>query len=234
MKKVGDATKDRELKYLVKTVLKYQHDIPELIDQIRARHVDVLKQDMHKFEGIFFMTAHRSKGLEFTQVILTDDYTEFVDDFGEPLHPSKIDQQEVNVQYVALTRAEEVLVINRSFAVFLRALQEYGLSGPINWPLGGGEEVQPVSVPVTDIDETPTEPAGPEDVGDEPEWCREPVETEPAAERASVSEQDEATQQEEGKPDVQPDFTEWDLDESLSTSDPYFYLAGTVSESDYA
>ena len=61
-----------------------------------------------------FCTAHKSKGLEFEQVILTDDYAGLFDpeDKGRPLGPGEIAAEDVNLLYVAITRARRALQMN--------------------------------------------------------------------------------------------------------------------------
>ncbi|CGU00965.1 helicase-exonuclease AddAB%2C AddA subunit [Salmonella enterica subsp. enterica serovar Typhi] len=49
-------------------------------------------------------TAHRSKGLEWPVVMLSEDYTDITD----PL----LSQDETNLLYVAVTRARRTLVLN--------------------------------------------------------------------------------------------------------------------------
>ncbi|MET3109294.1 superfamily I DNA/RNA helicase [Oxalobacteraceae bacterium GrIS 1.18] len=124
MATVAEEADDRELLFLTKVVEKYGNRIPRLIQDIRARHVDVDKQNLASFSGIFFMTGHKSKGLQFKQVLLTDDYTKLVDDAGHLVPLEKIDKQEINVLYVALTRAEETLSINLGLRNFLESMRK--------------------------------------------------------------------------------------------------------------
>jgi superfamily I DNA/RNA helicase len=70
-------------------------DLPEIIDDVRRRHND--------FSDTFLHTAHRSKGMEFDTVVLTD----FVP-CGNMRDPKKNKnfQEEINIVYVAVTRAK--------------------------------------------------------------------------------------------------------------------------------
>ena len=68
-------------------------------------------------------SAHRSKGLEFDDVILADDFMDFFDDEnGHWKDLSSADiftQEEVNLQYVAATRAKKRLEIGEKLQKFV-------------------------------------------------------------------------------------------------------------------
>ena len=92
-------------------VKKYTHDIPSIIDRI--------VHNSYKPSEAFvtFSTAHRSKGLEWNQVMLTNDYHNLViedEDTGNKRLATEedINIQEVNLLYVAATRAKKTLQIN--------------------------------------------------------------------------------------------------------------------------
>lgn len=117
LKELAEQTEDAELRMLVKVVDKYRDGIPELIEEIEAKHQDASEfgsAGLRGFEGIVFCTAHKSKGLEFEQVILTDDYAGLFDpeDKGRPLGPGEIAAEDVNLLYVAITRARRALQMN--------------------------------------------------------------------------------------------------------------------------
>lgn len=119
---LADASDEAELRQLVRVVCDYGHQIPRLIDDIRSRHTDVTKRDWADFDGIFFSTAHKAKGLEFEQVWLADDFMRFFED-GRELGPDQVDQEEVNILYVALTRARAAIRLSESFEEWLRHRQ---------------------------------------------------------------------------------------------------------------
>lgn len=104
---LAEALDDPELKRLVKVTEDYGSAIPDLVAKIQKRAVDVGKEQWGSFQGTVFTTAHKSKGLEWDQVKLTDDYVEFFDRDGKPLSAATIDEEEVNIVYVALTRAKK-------------------------------------------------------------------------------------------------------------------------------
>lgn len=60
---------------------------------------------------VILTTAHKAKGLEFNQVVLTDDYVPLFAN-GAPVSPEAIPADEVNVLYVASTRARQRLQVN--------------------------------------------------------------------------------------------------------------------------
>lgn len=115
---LAEDSDDRELKHLVRAVQDYGHQVPGLVEEIRARHVDVRKADWRQFDGIFLCTAHKSKGLEFDQVWLADDYMRFFDK-GRELEADEVEQEEVNILYVALTRAKAAIRLCTSFEEWL-------------------------------------------------------------------------------------------------------------------
>ncbi|WOB11253.1 UvrD-helicase domain-containing protein [Piscinibacter gummiphilus] len=117
---LAEESDDAELKLLIRVVADYGHQIPQLVDEIRARHVsDLRKEDWHLFEGIFFSTAHKSKGLEFDQVWLADDFMRFFDN-GREIEIEEVDQEAVNILYVAFTRARAAIRLCESFVEWLR------------------------------------------------------------------------------------------------------------------
>jgi F-box protein 18 (helicase) len=66
--KFAEKTDDVSLMNKIKICQKYE-DLPKLIEKIRSMHSKDLSH-----ADIVFSTAHKSKGLEFDTVKLTDDY----------------------------------------------------------------------------------------------------------------------------------------------------------------
>ena len=94
---------DRELEWFMEMLIKpYGEELPDLIDQIRLRSVSPDQADLS------FSTAHRSKGLEWKNVIMMGDFwkprTVAAD---TPLTADEI--QEINAIYVAMTRASSFI-----------------------------------------------------------------------------------------------------------------------------
>lgn len=113
----GDGV-DRELAWFVeKLVRKYGDELPDLIDELRSRSVAPAEADMS------FSTAHRSKGLEWKNVVMLDDFwipREIT--AQEPLDDDE--KQEVNAIYVAMTRASESIDYGPSLTKWLNSKGE--------------------------------------------------------------------------------------------------------------
>lgn len=106
-------TQDRELKIMIETVLSYGADLPDLLKTIRL--AQVLEKD--KAEMVF-STVHRSKGMEYGEVELCDDFIgeETVEKLQmEHLPPghSRLNSilEEINILYVGATRTQSHLYI---------------------------------------------------------------------------------------------------------------------------
>jgi superfamily I DNA/RNA helicase len=115
----GRETGDKEILSLVSVVREYKAALPGLIATVtgaaceRAADADVL-----------LMTAHRSKGLEFDQVLLDDDFHDLVDKQGKPNRgalDAQAFEQEINLLYVGMTRARRALELNRQCRAVLDA-----------------------------------------------------------------------------------------------------------------
>lgn len=111
---------DVELQARAGIVKKYRYEVPELIDAI-------VKNSYNPSQAfVTFTTAHRAKGLEFNQVVMTDDYEDLIitdEETNERRLATEddINPQEINLLYVAATRAKKVLQINNS----LRELRSF-------------------------------------------------------------------------------------------------------------
>lgn len=119
LQQLAEDAADPELRHLVRVVEDYGSRVPALVDQIKSRHVDLGKKDWATFDGIFFSTAHKSKGLEFDQVWLADDFMKFFED-GRELTADDVDQADVNLLYVALTRARQAVRLCEAFDEWLQ------------------------------------------------------------------------------------------------------------------
>lgn len=103
----AETVDDKELKMLIRTIDKYGSDIPHLIESLKTKSVSQLTG-----QEIILSTAHKSKGLEFPSVVLLDDFAELkveVDLNGKEKRPSV---EDINILYVAMTRAEKNLKLN--------------------------------------------------------------------------------------------------------------------------
>lgn len=114
-----EKTEDVQLGMMVQIVNEYGNDIFNILKQIKEKHV---APDQKSKANIIFSTVHRCKGLEY-------DVIELVNDF---ITPKKIEQQldnctpeetpsliaklneEINLLYVAVTRAKKTIFIPES------------------------------------------------------------------------------------------------------------------------
>lgn len=109
LKDYAGAADDKELLMLVKIAEDYGRNVPALVSRIKA---EVLRDghDAH----VTLTTAHRSKGLEWDQVVLCSDFEEFIGDKGDLRRATTQELvQEANLLYVAATRALRALEKNR-------------------------------------------------------------------------------------------------------------------------
>lgn len=113
-------TEDGPLLMLINLVEEYGNELPALIKELKRRQV--ADGARHQAQ-ICFSTVHKSKGLEYDAVQLTDDFIgpESIDRLVRelalrPVEPSLLAQvmEEVNLLYVALTRAKNVLYMPAS------------------------------------------------------------------------------------------------------------------------
>lgn len=109
----SEESNDPEYKILIKVVEKYGLEIPKLVDKVKSSH-----QENKSNAEVILCTGHRAKGLEFDQVIMSDDFADLMDTENEP------DAQEINLLYVAATRAERCLEIPASMQDWLASIGE--------------------------------------------------------------------------------------------------------------
>lgn len=97
-----EATGDGEAGPVFRLVEQYGDEIPNIIETLKREQ---LRDGASA--PLVLTTAHRSKGLEYPVVRLINDFFSFKDsaDTSKWLHPRRIDPQEANLMYVALTRA---------------------------------------------------------------------------------------------------------------------------------
>ncbi|KAJ8006953.1 hypothetical protein DPEC_G00112550 [Dallia pectoralis] len=127
LKLYATKTEDRELEAKFTVVEKYNSRIPELVDRIyscterEAQHADFI-----------LGTVHKSKGLEFDTVIVTDDFAKVPCAAHDLPRISSysggdVQEDEWNLLYVAVTRAKNSLVITKNISNVLTLAGEYFL-----------------------------------------------------------------------------------------------------------
>lgn len=120
---------DPSLKWVVKLCDEHVEDLPGLCEKLRAA-----KTHQKRSADVLLITAHRSKGLEFNQVRLANDFTALDNDLLRAMEAmrnsawteaetilQKLPVAELNLLYVALTRARVTLQPNQTLE-FLDAL----------------------------------------------------------------------------------------------------------------
>lgn len=99
---------DREIGIMVKLVRAYGSSLKRFLEKLRDRCV-LDKDDAM----ITFCTAHKSKGLEWDKVTLTDDFDPFDED-DRAVH------EEINILYVAVTRAKKSIVLPEGLEFYIK------------------------------------------------------------------------------------------------------------------
>lgn len=115
----ADTVDDKELKMLIRTIDKYGSEIPHLIESLKSKSIKELTG-----QEIILSTAHKAKGLEFPSVVLLDDFAELkieIDANGKETGPSI---EDINILYVALTRAEKNLKLNEKTKEWLHDINK--------------------------------------------------------------------------------------------------------------
>lgn len=129
----AEAVNDREIISRCKLVGKYGHDIPRLIERIEQSALPpIVPGDTASMRDdekrIILTTAHKSKGLEFKNVKLAGDFMPLIDDEGKVFDVAKAspsDIEDVNIQYVAVTRAMKALHLCESLEQYLEYVNEH-------------------------------------------------------------------------------------------------------------
>ncbi len=98
---------------IIQVVKKYGYQVPYLINQLKMNHVS--DDDKHKADMIF-STVHKSKGMEYDEVYLQNDFMS-EEKLDEMIHDPKTKfdsnamSEEINMLYVAVTRTKNKLTI---------------------------------------------------------------------------------------------------------------------------
>ena len=94
---------------MIRLIEAHRNEIPTLTAQLRARHLDFRDK-----ADCIFSTAHKVKGLEFDQIRLSNDFPSIPElKAHQKLTPEELDD-EVFLQYVALTRVRTLFQPNNA------------------------------------------------------------------------------------------------------------------------
>eukprot|EP00731_Ephydatia_muelleri_P002243 Em0001g2243a len=100
---------------------RYNDTLPYYLEKITG-----MKCTDTRIADVVFSTAHKSKGLEFDTVRLCDDFLNCLndEDIEDALPLDKISQDELNLLYVAVTRAKKQLIMSPTLVRLLRRAKE--------------------------------------------------------------------------------------------------------------
>jgi len=109
-----EKTEDVQLKMMVEIVMEYGNEIPDIIKEIKSKHVE--NDDKDKAE-IIFSTVHRCKGMEYDTIQLVNDFIN-EEKLKNNIKNGEIDvaktNEEINLLYVAITRTRNSVYIPES------------------------------------------------------------------------------------------------------------------------
>lgn len=127
---VEAADYDHEMSIIKALVEQYDDQIPQIVSDLYANAVDNQRD-----ATLILSTIHKSKGLEWDYVEIADDFRETLTQTEDWLQGKHEDypEQEVNLLYVASTRAKLALKINKDLYKWLRNLDEYRLQRVRSW-----------------------------------------------------------------------------------------------------
>ncbi|HGC2151869.1 TPA: ATP-binding domain-containing protein, partial [Escherichia coli] len=125
---IAKVTKDVEMNQSIR-LLELCFPLPKKLELLR-KHTVTNEQEA----DITVSTAHRSKGLEWSLVVLDDDFQDITD----PLISEQERRDETNLLYVAVTRARRTLVLNELMQQLTEAAGDGGAPG--NAPVQGKED----------------------------------------------------------------------------------------------
>lgn len=110
---------DPEHMFGVALVVKYKEQVPG----IRKRLATHLVPEDAKPAPVILATVHGAKGREWDNVVLGEDFRKLFADNGVPYNPGygkrQINPEEINLYYVAVTRARKTLQLNSQLQMFM-------------------------------------------------------------------------------------------------------------------
>jgi F-box protein 18 (helicase) len=124
------AVEDMELLSICKVVENYRERLPRLVDEITAR------AGTTEDARVLLTTAHKSKGLQWENVLLMGDFLDLVDADGQLTDPAGSDPDEFNLIYVAMTRTIFNLRFDKksTLPAFIKLIQKQRKQFRVNRP----------------------------------------------------------------------------------------------------
>ncbi len=122
MQNYAEEAKDPETRVLSEVVEEFRNETPGLVEQIKRNEVHDASQ-----ADLVLTTAHRAKGLDWDYVQLAEDFeilTETEADLAQDPN-APVNEQEINLLYVAATRAKKRLALNEETIAWMKALPEH-------------------------------------------------------------------------------------------------------------
>jgi superfamily I DNA/RNA helicase len=118
----AEDAKDREAKILVEVIEEYRHETPRLVHEVTKNAVAESADAQ-----LVLTTAHKAKGLDWDYVQIANDFEILADTEAlladDPY--AQIEQQEINLLYVAFTRAKKELALNDETKQWLHNLPQH-------------------------------------------------------------------------------------------------------------
>lgn len=120
LEKYATKVQDNDLLGKIKIVRQHHHNLPGYIDKILKKTV----RDT-RVADVVLSTAHKSKGLEFSTVHLTDDFVTYIQmqELEQTFHGTPLrlpSEDESNLLYVAVTRAKNALIMSPTLAKLIQ------------------------------------------------------------------------------------------------------------------
>lgn len=114
-KSIAENLKYPEYLFLTKIIDKYGESLFKKLELIKKHLTGIKTAD------IILSTAHKSKGLEFVSVIIEEDFVNLFDKNGMLLPPDRVDPEEINLLYVAVTRTTHDLELSKDLENFINS-----------------------------------------------------------------------------------------------------------------
>lgn len=116
MVEYAESVEDFELKGMISAVKKHRSNVPRLVNEILNSEVIESEAD------VICSTGHKCKGMEWDRVKLANDFISLVHE-GEIVTAETVEPDEINLLYVAVTRAKYKVDLSESLQTFLNKLK---------------------------------------------------------------------------------------------------------------